>query len=431
MRKASFVFPQIIIICLGILLLTAILIVIGQIIYKRRVRTFWSLQNKLLARCHELESQVEKTYVPPSELEEKMWHEAETDFIFQLHEKIVTTFRREIVIKDIAQGVHNFINVNQTILLSFDKIAKELKVASAIGVDENLIKDFSLKSGEGISGLVIAQNKALQIDDLDKDSYLKKINKEGYLYGNFISIPIIFENNTLGVLNVCNKKNFKLFSKRDLSLLTNVGKVAAIALQNISLYEQINDNYLKTIGALALAIDARDPYTRFHSENVTRYSLAIADAMRMNSQDREVLRNAALLHDIGKIGIRDNILLKDTKLTDEEFEKIKSHPSKGEEMLKFLSFLKEASLIIRHHHERFDGAGYPDRIKGDGIELGARIIAAADTFDAMTTDRPYRKSLSLSEAIKELERCKGTQLDPEIVNVFIKVLAQNPNIAQS
>jgi len=207
--------------------------------------------------------------------------------------------------------------------------------------------------------------------------------------------------------------------------------VAAIALQNISLYEQINDNYLKTIGALALAIDARDPYTRFHSENVTRYSLAIAGQMRMNPQNREVLRNAALLHDIGKISIRDNILLKDTKLTEEEFEKIKSHPSKGEEMLKFLSFLKEASLIIRHHHERFDGAGYPDRIKGDGIELGARIIAAADTFDAMTTDRPYRKSLSLLEAIKELERCKGAQLDPEIVNVFIKVLAENPNIMQS
>jgi putative nucleotidyltransferase with HDIG domain len=411
-----------------IISLVIIFIVIGQMIYKRRVKAFWSFQNQLVARSRELELEIKKMYVPPSELEDKVWHEEETNFIFQLHEKIATTFRRETVIKEIVEGVHNFINANQTVLLLFDKNTKELKIASAIGIEENLIKNLSLKNGDSISGLVVAQNKALQVDDLEKDAYLKKINKESYFSGNFVSIPIIFENNILGVLNVCNRKNSKLLSKRDLSLLTNVGKVAAIALQNISFYEQINDNYLKTIAALASAIDARDPYTKFHSENVTRYTLAIADEMRMNSHDREILRNAALLHDIGKISIRDNILLKDTKLTAEEFEKIKSHPSKGEEMLKFLSFLKEASSIIRHHHERYDGTGYPDKIKGSEIELGARIIAAADTFDAMTTDRPYRKSLSLPEAIKELEHCKGTQLDPEIVTLFIRVLTQNPNI---
>ncbi len=431
MNNIYFTLGQVIIIGIVSLFLLTISIVIGIIAYQRRVKELLYFQGKLLGQYKELESQTKKNYIPTTEFEDKVWHEAETGFIFQLHEKIAGTLVKESVVEDIIEGVHNFLNVKQTILLLPDKNTNELKIASAIGVDKNIIEQISLKNGESISGHIISKGSVLEVEDLEKDDYLKKINKESYLSGNFIGIPIIFKNNILGVLNVCNKKNAKLFSKRDVALLTNVGKVAAVTLQNISFYEEINDNYLKTIAALASAIDARDPYTKYHSENVTRYSLAMANQMQLNYHDKEVLIRAALLHDIGKIGVRDNVLLKNGKLTDEEFAQIKTHSPKGEEIIKSLPFLKETAVLIRHHHERYDGKGYPDGIRADTIELGSRIIAVADTFDAMTTDRPYRKRLSVEEAVKELERSKGTQLDPEIVTLFIKTLKENPGITQT
>ncbi|MCM8820029.1 MAG: HD-GYP domain-containing protein, partial [Candidatus Omnitrophica bacterium] len=165
-----------------------------------------------------------------------------------------------------------------------------------------------------------------------------------------------------------------------------------------------------------------------HSENVTRYSVAIAEEMKLPYKDIETIKQAALLHDIGKIGIRDEVLLKTAKLDEREYEQIKTHPLKAQQILESLSFLKDISAIIRHHHERFDGKGYPDGLSDVQIELGARIIAVADTFDAMTTDRPYRKALTLEEAIEELQKAKNTQLDPEIVDYFIKILKTNPEI---
>lgn len=386
---------------------------VAQIIYRRRIM----LINKNVGS-------------PKSELEDNLWHEQETEFVFKLNERLSLSFERDKVAKHIVESMDAFLYVQKTVLLLLDKVTEEFKIGYAIGLEKDVIENFFLKKKEGISGFVMSGQRPLIVNDLDKDYYLKKLNKEDYLQKSFISVPFIFQKEVLGVLHVCDKKPNKLFSKRDFALMVNVGKVCAIAFKNVLLNEQIQDDYLKTITALASAIDARDHYTKGHSEDVARYSLAIAKEMKFSHSQTEVLRRAALLHDIGKIGIRDDVLLKSDNLTPEEYKQIKLHPAKGEEIVNALSFLKESSTLIRHHHEGYDGLGYPDEIKGEKIELGARVIAVADSFDAMTCDRFYRKALSLHEAIKKLEQNKGTQFDPEVVECFLKVLEKNPIILQ-
>ncbi len=191
------------------------------------------------------------------------------------------------------------------------------------------------------------------------------------------------------------------------------------------LYEDLRETYMRTIKALAHAIDARDHYTYSHSDNVTRYSETIARAMNVDLRYIEDLRDACQLHDLGKIGVHDSILSKPGALTQEEFDEIKKHAEKGAQILEPLKFLGNVIDIVKHHHERWDGKGYPDELKGEFIPLGARIMAVADSFDAMTSARPYRKvSLSRQEAIEEIKKNSGTQFDPKVVEAFLKVADQ-------
>ncbi|HQG28995.1 MAG TPA: HD-GYP domain-containing protein, partial [Candidatus Ozemobacteraceae bacterium] len=169
------------------------------------------------------------------------------------------------------------------------------------------------------------------------------------------------------------------------------------------------------------AIDAKDSYTHGHSRRVTDLSVSLALAMSLPRIDVDTIRHAALLHDVGKIGISEQILLKPGRLTDEEFETIKSHPMIGAGILNSIEFLKNVCMIIEHHHERFDGKGYPSNLKGDEIPIGARIIMVADSFDAITSCRPYRKPLTFDEAMAEIGRCAGSQFDPAVVAAFVRL----------
>ena len=186
-------------------------------------------------------------------------------------------------------------------------------------------------------------------------------------------------------------------------------------------YKKLNDSYKSTVFALSNAVDARDPYTAGHSERVTNISLSIGKALHMTEEELRNLEYAALFHDIGKIGVPDYILLKKGKLTNEEFDIIKKHPAMGISILKTIDFLINALPIIKHHHERFMGNGYPDHLKGENIPLGSRIIAIADTYDAMTSDRPYWQGLSHEAAVAEILRNKGLQFDDELVDVFMQI----------
>ncbi|MCM8786698.1 MAG: HD-GYP domain-containing protein [Candidatus Omnitrophica bacterium] len=413
------------------------IIIILISIHRKKKNFLINVQQKILQNYEDLKKQYQTlneqyiklkgAFITDKSIDNQLQRE-EIDFIFKLQQHLIDAFYIDIACRIIVEQIHKFLNVQKTIILLIDKNTNQLKIVAANGIDSQEIKNFILKSNESISGFVLTQNKPLLVENLSDENYLKSINKEDYLGGNFVSIPISLQNQIFGVLHICSKNTGQFFTKSEFLFLENLGKLIAIVFKNIFLYQELNENYLKTIAALASAIDARDPYTKYHSENVTRYSVAIAQEMKLPYKEIEIIKQAALLHDIGKIGIRDEVLLKMTKLNEQEYEQMKMHPLKAQQILESLSFLKNVSVLIRHHHERFDGKGYPDAISDKQIELGARIIAVADTFDAMTTDRPYRKALTLEEAISELKKAKNNQLDPEIVDYFIKVLETNPEI---
>jgi PAS domain S-box-containing protein/putative nucleotidyltransferase with HDIG domain len=190
-------------------------------------------------------------------------------------------------------------------------------------------------------------------------------------------------------------------------------------------YTELKDLHNDLILAFATAIDAKSPWTKGHSERVSLYAVSIAKEMGLSERKIEDLRTAGLLHDIGKIGTYDIVLDKPDRLTDEEFALVKMHPAKGEEILMPIKQLMHILPIIRHHHERMDGSGYPDRLKGDEIPLLAKILCAADSFDSMTADRPYRPAPGKEYAIAELKRYSGTQFAPEVVEAFLRALEED------
>ncbi len=187
-------------------------------------------------------------------------------------------------------------------------------------------------------------------------------------------------------------------------------------------YMEMRKTYLSTIRALTKAIDAKDHYTHGHSERVAQYTVAIGKAMNLPDDYLEKLEYIALLHDVGKVGISENILNKPTRLLDEEMAVIREHSAIGADIIKEVRLITDLSEVIRYHHERMDGNGYPDGKKGEEIPLGARIVGVADSFDAMTTNRVYRNAMNTEEAVEELKRCSGTQFDPEVVEVFVELI---------
>jgi putative nucleotidyltransferase with HDIG domain len=195
-----------------------------------------------------------------------------------------------------------------------------------------------------------------------------------------------------------------------------------LARRSFEMYTKMRKVYLDTIRALAAAIDAKDPYTKGHSERVAQLSVALAQDLHLSDRDIENIEYTALLHDIGKIGIDDRILGKNGSLTSEEYKKIKEHTIMGAKIIEPVDFLKNSYQAIYHHHERYNGNGYPDGLKSENIPILARIIAVADAYDAMGSDRPYRKKFSKEKILKELTDQSGKQFDPQIVNALMLIL---------
>ena len=204
-------------------------------------------------------------------------------------------------------------------------------------------------------------------------------------------------------------------------------KKASLAVENMALYESLISNFYGILRSLVNALEAKDLYTGKHSERVTHYAVMAAEMLGCSSSQLESLRTAGYLHDIGKIGVRDSILNKPGPLTAEEYEAVKKHPEIGDSIVSELGLSPEERSIIRHHHERWDGAGYPDRLDGDQIPLLARIVTVADAFDAMTSKRAYRDSMSTDESVEELVRNRGRQFDPDVVDAFCEAVKKLEN----
>ena len=237
-----------------------------------------------------------------------------------------------------------------------------------------------------------------------------------------LCVPLLSSEGTLGAITVGSHHTDRRFASDDVRLLSTIANHVTIAVGNIGLFSSVQEAYLATVRALAAAVDAKDPYTRGHSDGVARYALMIGEAAGVSQEQMTALEMAAYLHDIGKIGISEDILLKPGKLTDAEMSQMRHHPLIGANILKPVAFPWPIAPIVRHHHEHYDGGGYPAGLRGEEIPFLARVLTVADAFEAMVADRPYRRGRSQQEAILELRRCSGSQFDPRVVDTFIEVL---------
>ena len=238
-------------------------------------------------------------------------------------------------------------------------------------------------------------------------------------YSSVICAPLMIRDKVFGILNLNDKINGRKFTQKDLDYILSLTTRASLNIENKILYESVYTNIIDTFKSLITSIHVRDHYTERHSVHVTELAVKTAKALKCSNNEIESLNISAMLHDIGKIAVPDKILLKEGRLTDEEYTIIKGHPVIGENILKPVMLIDVERKIIRHHHERWDGKGYPDRLSGEDIPFLSRILSVADSFDAMTTNRPYRSALKIDEAVSELQRNRNLQFDKDIVDTFI------------
>jgi HD-GYP domain-containing protein (c-di-GMP phosphodiesterase class II) len=232
-----------------------------------------------------------------------------------------------------------------------------------------------------------------------------------------MAVPLRVQNRLIGFIAVASFTPSKRFDEGQRKLLSIIGSRAAAAIENARLYEDLQATFQQTIEGLAKAIDKMDRYTAGHSDRVATYAVFLARKLGLSETEIEIVRQSALMHDIGKIGCVLN-LNKPGKLTNDEYEVFKKHPVYGRDILDPIKFLHPLIPGVYLHHERWDGRGYPLRMKGADIPLMARIISVADTYDAMTSDRSYRRALPHEVSIAEIERCAGTQFDPDLAVTF-------------
>lgn len=263
---------------------------------------------------------------------------------------------------------------------------------------------------------------------------IRKFNETLYillLTGHKDLAPPLETIRKLSIQGYCEKSDkfdqLLLLIESAIKSIEQMNMIASINLELKKSKEDLERAYLESIEALRFTVEAKDRYTKGHSDRVSEYSILIGKEIGLSDEELKKLRIGGLFHDIGKIGVPDSILLKTEKLTDEEYSEIKNHPSIGKHILSSASIFSDIIPIIYHHHEKYDGTGYPGKLKGEDIPLLARITAIADTFDAMTSKRSYRNALSLDVAKEEIKRCSGTQFDPKLVEAFIKVYEQKYN----
>lgn len=321
----------------------------------------------------------------------------------------------EQIVSVIAQRFDGFLSA----VLLYDEAAEEVVTFAAAGWGASGIEPGArIALGHGLIGQA-AQARQLQLsNDTLADPIFVPL--PGQPVRAEVVIPILREDKLLGVLDVASPQP-GAFQPSDLVLLQTLAAQLAPAIESARLYSNLSQAYEHTLNALVAALDTRDRETEGHSQRVVSYTLAIAARFNFSPSDLTDLRRGALLHDIGKIGVPDAILLKPGPLTSEEWHIMRSHPDLGASILSSISFLGNAAKIVHAHHEKWDGTGYPCRLSGEDTPIGARIFAVADALDAMTSDRPYRAARGWGAARAEiLDKC-GTQFDPEVVEAFASI----------
>jgi len=306
-----------------------------------------------------------------------------------------------------------------------DERAEYLYIAAACGVPEEVVRIAQIPVGDRVCGKVFRESRPVHVRDVTKDHDVPALPTEAKA---FMSVPLMLSgmrwgNVQVGVLSVTEPVGRADFSLDDEFALSNICHVGAVAIHNQMSIAKVKLAHVELLETLAKALEARDEYTCGHSERVCEFSVAIGQKLNLDENTLNDLRTAARLHDLGKIGIPDAILQKPGKLTDEERRLVRQHPAIATHMLSETSMVGQAVIrAIESHHERLDGVGYPDGKRGQDIPLISRIISVADFFDALTSTRPYRGPLSVSDTLEELERGRGKQFDSRCVDALLEIV---------
>lgn len=327
----------------------------------------------------------------------------------------------------VMQKAEEVMEAEASSVFRIDEKRKDLYFITARGEKGKEAKEIRVPMGKGIVGWVAEHGKPLLVPDVRKDRrWFRGVDeKTKWVTRSILAVPLVVKGKVIGVAEVLNKKGDRKFDKADLELFAALGNQIAIAVENASLYSDLDKLFLSSIRAIVEAVDAKDPYTRGHSSRVVEYALQIGRALTRNKDKLKEIEISAILHDVGKIGIPDKILGKPGRLTRREQTYMERHPEFSAAIVEPIELLKKLMKNIMHHHERIDGDGYPGGLMGRNIPLVARIICIADAFDAMTTDRPYRKRKSTRTALRELQRHAGTQFDQKLVSIFVTEFNKN------
>ncbi len=328
----------------------------------------------------------------------------------------------EEVLEIIVDSATEELNAKKGSLMLYKTGSQELVIRNSKGVNRKSPLNGRFMLGEGIAGWVAENKQALMLENAaDDERFVRR--KDHDTDNPMICVPIVNKKQLKGVMCIEQTNDGAKFSHKDLEFMKILGNQAATAIDNAQLFNHLQKSYFDTISALANAVEAKDPYTLGHSERVTQYAITIAEQLGLSEKEIKTMQYASILHDVGKIGVSGNILNKVGRLNFEEYCAIKQHSVIGENIIKRVDFLQETRPIIRGHQERYDGSGYPDGLEGEEIPLLARVLAVADIFDALITDRPYRKAFYYKDAIKIIKDNSGKHLDPKIVEVFLDIFS--------
>jgi len=358
------------------------------------------------------------------------------ELLYEVAEQASSISEVSKLIEEILQATQHILQASASSLFLIDQEKRQLYVQAAGGKAENVLRQMRLDIDSGIAGWVARNGEPVVANDVTED---ERFNKDidivsGFVTRSLIAVPVVRGQKAVGVIEVLNKSDGSMFNERDLRVLTGLAStealilltsMAAMAIHNIKVRQIVLDGYKSTVETLVSAADAKDPYAYGHSRRVKEYALLAANSLSLSPEELQVVEFGALLHDIGKIGIDDSILRKPGPLTDEEWYIVRKHPFKGANIVGEIPFLKKAKDLVLNHHERYDGKGYPEGLKGEKIPLIARLVAVADAFDTMTTNHSYRAALSIDEAISELSNGIGTQFCPVGVEAFISGFKKN------
>ena len=342
--------------------------------------------------------------------------------ISDVSQALSSTLDLEELLGTCLELVSQEMGVEKASIMLLEPGTEELVVKASLGPSRVNILGERVRMGEGIAGWVARERKPLLIENVNDPPQLHRsriageVRERHYNSVSLICAPLTAKGQVVGVINVNDKTNGEPFNDDDVSLLSTIAGQVAVTIENARLYDQLRSSAFRTVQALVVTLEAKDTYTSGHSQRVTDYATSIGGTLGLSAHDLNVLRYAAQLHDIGKIGITEDILHKPGPLDDGEWQIIRSHPVISERIIQPLDFLKEIRDVVRHHHERLDGSGYPDALAGDDIPMLTRILGVADAYDAMTSRRPYRtRAFSPEQAMGEIVRCQGSQFDPRVV----------------